>query len=1019
MKDTTSRWLTTKMDLSELILHAQSPVKDQRESAETALLSLCSSDPGSVFVSLINIASDPSAEVASKQFCLVSIRKLITMYWNAGFESYCGPPGVNEGAKEVVRENLLKLVLGDSQNSKIVSASSYCIVQIAAVDFPDEWPSLLDTVYDAITYDYSANALSLLHEIFDDVVSEEMFFQGGIGWKTVQIVFSLLSNTSSSFGIKDAAMKLYHSCLLQLLSPHALESDENRSQIAQHVNETLHIFLQLLGNHNLADPSNELLDLKAHTYENLTLLKTQFPKKLFPDDLKGSFKTVALKDLDTLGKYYSQILASVDEALLQSVDESAINIIGFLSSLHECELEGPEVNNLLESLVQLCSLPMHQADDLTNDLNSFVSKETGVSGVYTIRDEVFQFLSDMIGTNYRNIFQTLLEQAGSVMHLDWEKQESMLYLLQSCQGNTEEFEVNSQGLVELLLRLQNILESQNIHCLVWSRLSITIAKILEKFVCKLENIKLIVKEFIFKTLTIASSSPNSTMKAGSLISYKCYSSFVALGSVLGVEDCEKLERQVLDIINDIYAEVDDDTPGFLLEVLSGVIASNPESTNKSLKASELEFVLKLSTSDPYSVQVVVEAQDCLSSLLQKVRSDDYIYYAELCIPSFVSVLRADGTHGFAYTPLVSLSLELLTVFLKKNPSDGFLPQSVVEYVFEPLTSLIMSSEDDELLQLSTEAFAFLLANSKKDDISSHLQTAIMILERLLASDTSYSASSKVGSLLLSVLTKFADQIQDIMPKLLEAAARRLVQVNNIHTVENLILVFCHLTSVDVKQTVDFLSSLILDSDGHSALQLIIPKWLDSFEIIRGEKKIKENIVALSKLFFLNDSRVANILVNGDLIPYDGDLIITRSMAKSLPDKYTRISAYEKIIKLMVTELMFQYNQPDPDKYMSSQSEKLTKTNQDNKSNSGNADHDDDWEDIDDVLEYEKLQEYIEGSDIDDDDDDLLIMNNIQETTSELLSQFFKEAVIKDISGFKDIYTRLNEQEKRCLSIYIV
>lgn len=149
---------------------------------------------------------------------------------------------------------------------------------------------------------------------------------------------------------------------------------------------------------------------------------------------------------------------------------------------------------------------------------------------------------------------------------------------------------------------------------------------------------------------------------------------------------------------------------------------------------------------------------------------------------------------------------------------------------------------------------------------------------------------------------------------------------------------------------DFLSSLVLDSEGNSALKLILPKWLESFEIIRGEKRIKENILALSKLFFLNDERISSIIVNGDSIPYDGDLVITRSMSKIMPEKYTQISAYEKIVKLFVAELSFQGNQPGLEKYIPHDLKKYD----DQAIKAANDANDDDWEDVDDVLEYEKL-----------------------------------------------------------------
>lgn len=64
-----------------------------------------------------------------------------------------------------------------------------------------------------------------------------------------------------------------------------------------------------------------------------------------------------------------------------------------------------------------------------------------------------------------------------------------------------------------------------------------------------------------------------------------------------------------------------------------------------------------------------------------------------------------------------------------------------------------------------------------------------------------------------------------------------------------------------------------------------------------------SVVALSKLYELNDPRLANIQVKGDLIVPKSDRIMTRARAKQTPDEYTMISAQLKIVKILVEELI--------------------------------------------------------------------------------------------------------------------
>lgn len=64
-----------------------------------------------------------------------------------------------------------------------------------------------------------------------------------------------------------------------------------------------------------------------------------------------------------------------------------------------------------------------------------------------------------------------------------------------------------------------------------------------------------------------------------------------------------------------------------------------------------------------------------------------------------------------------------------------------------------------------------------------------------------------------------------------------------------------------------------------------------------------SIVALSKLYELNDPRLAEIQVKGDLIVPTSNRIMTRSRARQQPDQYTMIPAQLKIVKILVEELL--------------------------------------------------------------------------------------------------------------------
>lgn len=1006
-------------DLNNTIIQAQSPNKEERDHAENTLFQLCDSDPNVAFKSLLQVACSDNSPLSSKQFALLSIRKFTTMYWSAGFDSYRGPRGFEESTKSVVRNTLLQLCLESSQDNTIRNICSYCIVQIAAIDYPDQWPELLPAIYKAILQHSSLNALSLLNEMFDDIVSEEMFFQNGIGPQTIQIVLTLLTSSKATTQSKMAAVKLHRACLFQLQSPEATRTQERKNALWAHVQDSINLLLNLLKECDSQDDrtqnGTDALTLKTSIYENLQLLKTGFPRKLFSSDNLLKLKNLIIKDLESIAPFYYENASTLNELNAIALNELGINLISLLSDLYEIGYTETEQNKITDSLILVCCLSNNEESDWIDDYNSFVSKETGLASSYFIRDECEQFLMNLNAKNYSSILGNYLHAFTQFTDKEWRIQESLIFVLQAlCSNEEESFNANLDAVINVLRDLNLHMENVSVHQLVKVRMILALPKILERFVDKIENIRLYVKGFIEKSLNLAVGFENETVKASALIALTYYASFVELHSVLGDQKFLEFQKMIITIVENLLETCEDDTPAFLLESLGCTLVSHPTSTREYDQVI-LRLVLQISAKDPSNIQVVLTAQDCLEKLLENTTHESYIELADICIPLFVNVMKEGAAIEFSYSPVLSLSLELLTVFMKKKPTDGHLPANVVEYVFEPLSSILVISQDDEILQLTTDIMAFLVNNSANDVIAPFLQVTLSVLEKLLSVNTSESAAMNVGLLIVTILEKFSDQLQEMIPRILEAATNRLIDVKNVATADNLIFVFCYLTSIDPARTIDFLSLMKVKNGTCTALELVLPKWLSSFEVVRGERRIKDNILALSKIFFLNDYRVSSLPVNGDLIPYAGDIIITRSMAKKMPEQYTKISAYDKIIKLFIMELSFQVAQPDENNDNHGYSKSATAAE-----SKGDED-DDDWEDVDDVLDYEKLQTYVDDEDSinGEESDGIVIYPEEQGTTKELLIQFFKEVAAKNVSNFSGIYDRLSADEKRVLSEALV
>lgn len=189
----------------------------------------------------------------------------------------------------------------------------------------------------------------------------------------------------------------------------------------------------------------------------------------------------------------------------------------------------------------------------------------------------------------------------------------------------------------------------------------------------------------------------------------------------------------------------------------------------------------------------------------------------------------------------------------------------------------------------------------------------------------------------------------------------------------------------------------------NGLEAVLPIWFGSFEVTRGYEKIQQNILALGKLYSLNDSRLSSMIVDGDIIPYEGDMIITRSKSKTMPQKYTQIPAPVKILKLLANELGFQCQQPNAEDYQI-------------ENRGDDDDNGDDWEDLEDigVPTYEKLKSYVDS---DEEEEDGAPVGD--QTVKEMLVQFFKECISKNLGNFQQYYEALDEDEKKILTENVV
>jgi hypothetical protein len=253
---------------------------------------------------------------------------------------------------------------------------------------------------------------------------------------------------------------------------------------------------------------------------------------------------------------------------------------------------------------------------------------------------------------------------------------------------------------------------------------------------------------------------------------------------------------------------------------------------------------------------------------------------------------------------------------------------------------------------------------------------LRLVSRMISpDDLSESGGLAVGELLITLLRKRPDTVAEQLPTICRALLTRLASAKSTSLIQSLILPLAFL----MKDHLSTVVNLVLDHriehvEGHAqmALQVLMRKWLEYASTVQGFWNARISTLGLCAVFEARSTlpdlaqQIDRLLVDGDLIPDNSNIIKTRSRAKQMPDKYTQIPVPAKIIKVIIAELRQATDGP-PKRSSGGQGDAIDALTDD---------EDDDWDDDEfDVSQASKsksafLSDML-GEDLDGDLEDLL------------------------------------------------
>lgn len=926
-------------------------------SAEHDIETCRQSNVDELVTSILTVISQHHTEVPVIQSALLILKIIIPKSWSIGFEEFTGPP-ISLDIKGKTRSLLVDHLIGHHV-SKVRSVAALLTANIASVEYPDEWPNLIDIVSNLILNGNSYQVfggLSTLKELVGETITEAEFRQtGALILSTLYAVASSPSESSdiSSIISNDSntqtgpkkfspfasaiALQIFTGCADLFVLPSDDVSSE--AKIAtQVVSQWSPLLVQYLGK-QINPKDLAWIYTKMETAKSFSALLSVVPKSA-SQFAPQAFEQI-LQSLQYLLPTYSNYIVN-DSVPLHSNDELSnesffvpenISLDSLIYEEYELLIDlivhkslakklTNDVSAFLDLMLNYAQITQDDEDVWEDDMNEYIKEEGDLSIRKDVRSQVLGVLSTVYKTRQINLLDGIVNKTLQVFSADnstWKMQEAALYLLSNviAEDHENRATVSQDSITTLISKISQC--QQNPNALFRARAFLTGAAICKSFSDRIDTTA--VKIPLFEAAAnAAASDSNDTVKAACLISFQKFCPLLPdeyLSSKLDV---------LYQIISSMTPKADEDSPALFAEVLMVVIQANV--TLAVQHPNLVEIIYNLLSRDPTNVMLSNEIEDIMTELSESA-TDAGLYpsFVQHALPPLLQSILS--IKDWDYSPELVLSLNLLGVIIDNGPYP--VPEEILNTFLEPLYKIATNSTDNQVLQSVTEILSFLcdhapeqLKNWHSSEGQSGIEILILSVARLLDPSWEDSACVNTGLLIVSIVDKFDQILGEYLPQILEATAKRLATAKSPVLIENFIKVFSKLISKNHKEVLDFLASQqititvpVSNSDGTinvapgapteerivSGLYVVISKWVANFDILRGYDEIRQNIITLGNLYELQDPRIEAVIVEGDLLPVPENVIMTRSRAKAYGTIYTQVTANVKIVKLFMRELV--------------------------------------------------------------------------------------------------------------------
>ncbi|EZF12043.1 hypothetical protein H112_06961 [Trichophyton rubrum D6] len=1032
-------------ELIQLLSDTQSAAAETRKAAEVRLQSLYSNE--SFPLSLASIASHSSVPVPLRQSALVLLRTFINSAWSSQLDDFKGQVLVSDANKAHLRRVLLDLATSPEQDDrKVKNSASLVVSRIASADFPEDWPEILPTLLQIIPNSTDAQlhgALKVLSDLVETGFSEEQFFK--VARELVSTVFNVATNASRKPVLRALAVSTFRACLDTL----EMVLEQHKNEVKQFMDEALNgwlpFFIATIKEPLPPMPSEEdeatdapgpqqwrgVIALKSQVVKTIMKVRSVLPS-LLTTQSTTLFHTI-WTELTTIQDAYQQLYIQDErQGRLEDADNLPYTL-DFLVleelDLMQALLRAPPVRIELENqlklsgatsstswLPEMMKLVISYAQITTEeeglwdiDVNLYLSEETSVTANYTPRTCGGDLVIRLGEWLKRTVVDGLLAYTN-VLFSDpstgWKYREAALFILNQLLRDLND--VDQTISADLATSFNEFVKFciQRDEVFLRSRGYLVAGAIAQTAG---EGFNQSAVPYLEAAIQAIRNDPSEVVKVS------CVCVLQDFLPALPQATASPFQVPVLSILADFISSHDlrdfsegDDLKFTLADTLRDTIMVD---ANIVLTSTALDVLFNIASAGAGNFQLAMIVTETFEQIVEHIAgqgADAYIRLCEKVLPPLTGAL--DVGNLTQENSLTNLATDLLRALAQNGLKP--LPQGLIATVLPKLNRLLLESGDSELLPSATLAVIHMLERDPDQFLAwqdpqtgkGAVETVLIIIDRLLGEAVDDNAASEVGELAAELVEKAgSEKLGPYLPQLLRAVAQRLATAEKAQLIQSLILVFARLSLVNTSEVIDFLAQL--DINGQSGLQVVLAKWLENSVTFAGYDEIRQNVIALSKLYQLDDPRIAEIQVKGELIIQDTGRIKTRSQSRKNPDRYTIISAPLKIIKVLIEELSSASGGRDIRGAAALSGSQLDELESD--------DENDDWEDLPSNNNFLDLSLGITKQELmgyaAEDDDGALASRQRDDETQAFLTQFFAETA--PTPRFQQIFAALTPTEQ--------